>query len=174
MTSTMLTTQTGAIRASDADREKALGLLREHWLAGRLTVDEYEARCEEATGGSFVDDLRWSLRELPYPLPEHGLAGLTAAPPPASPPRSPEARAILSVVLGALALTAAWLPFMFLVTLPVSTYGWWCGRRVRRADRVLVRSDLRVTAAVGEVLSIIATAMGLLALGACGMLISAV
>jgi hypothetical protein len=177
MTSIMPTTQIGAIRASDADRDKALGLLREHWLAGRLTVDEYELRCEEAARGCFIDDLRWSLRELPYPPPEHGVSALTPAPPAAghtrAQPRSPEAKAILSVVLGALTMTAAWIPLLFLVTLPASTYGWWCGRRVRRADRTLVRGDIRVTATVGEVLSIIATAMGVLALGACGMLISA-
>jgi hypothetical protein len=176
MTLTTGMTQNGAIRASDADRAKALGLLGEHWLAGRLTIDEYEARCEEAAHGSFLDELRWSLRELPYPLPEHGLAGLTPAAPPATrtpaPPIAPQTNAIISVVFGALAITVAWAPFLFLVTLPVSTCGWWCGRRVRRADRTLVRSDTRVLATVGEILSFVATAMGVLALGACGMLIA--
>jgi len=50
MTTTALSSPTTAeaIRASDADRERALDLLRDHWLAGRLTLDEYEERCDEA------------------------------------------------------------------------------------------------------------------------------
>jgi hypothetical protein len=176
MTTITTTSQNGALRASDADRDKALGLLRDHWLAGRLSVDEYEARCEEAAGGCFIGELRWSLRELPYPLPEHGVAGLTHAPPATpivAPPRAPETKAILSVVLGAGSVFSAWVPFFFLATLPVSLFAWWCGRRVSRADRALVHSGIRTTAAVGEVFAIIGTVMSLLALGACGMLMSA-
>src|SRR5687767_7102226 len=95
----------GAIRASDADRDKALGLLRDHWLAGRLTLDEYEARCGEAAGGRFLADLERALRELPYPLPEHALA----APPPAAAPVpavGPDLQtgAVLALVLGVLSL----------------------------------------------------------------------
>ena len=78
----MATEISDAIRASDADRDKALALLRDHWLAGRLTLEEYEARCDEAAGGRFLADLERALRELPYPLPEH----VPAAPPPGPAP----------------------------------------------------------------------------------------
>ena len=90
-------TQTEAIRASDADREKALGLLRDHWLAGRLTLEEYEERCDEAGGGRFLDDLRRALRELPYPLPEHApVAPVATAVSTYAPPAS-QAGAVLSL-----------------------------------------------------------------------------
>jgi hypothetical protein len=165
MTSSLLTGHTGAIRASDADRETALDLLREHWLAGRLTLEEYEARCEEATAACFVDQLRHAARELPCALP---------APLPAPAPPAAQAKAIVSVVLGAVSLCVAWVPFLFLVALPASMTAWLLGRRVRRADRYLVRTDTRVVATVGEVLGVVATAMGVLALTACGMIIGVV
>lgn len=179
MTTSMLTTNNGAVRASDVDRERALSLLRDHWLAGRLTLDEYEERCDEATSACYIDELRWSVRELPYPLPEHGAAGLAPAPPavaqkpaPPEPPAS-GSTATLSLVLGTLALSIAWIPFFFMLALPASTWAWALGRRIRRADRDLVRSDIRVVATIGEVLGIIATTIACMWLGACGFIIVA-
>ena len=32
------------VRASDADRDRTVEVLREHWMAGRLTLPEFEAR----------------------------------------------------------------------------------------------------------------------------------
>lgn len=161
--------QTALIRASDADRKKALALLRAHWLAGRLTLEEYEQRCDEATAGRFLEDLRHAVRELPYPLPEEG--------PPASAAPEPVRRssAILSLVLGALSLGVAGMSFgmLFVVTLPVSTWAWQIGRRVRRASQPDMPADVRVVASVGEALGIVATAIGCMALTACGMIIVA-
>ena len=167
-------TQTEAIRASDADREKALGLLRDHWLAGRLTLEEYEQRCDEAGGGRFLDDLRRALRELPYPLPEHGPVA-TAAPAPAHAPPAPQAGAVLSLVLGATSLLGVVISFGFLslLTLPASAWAWGLGRRIRRAETGGTRADARVIATIGEGLGIVATMLGCLALTACAVFVGA-
>ncbi|HEV2060587.1 MAG TPA: DUF1707 domain-containing protein [Solirubrobacteraceae bacterium] len=172
MTTTLPTpTQTDRIRASDADRETALALLRAHWIAGRLTLEEYEQRCDEATTGRFLDALRHAVRELPYPLPDDG-------PPPSAAPAAEPARrsgAVLSLVLGVLSLGVAVISFgmLFLVTLPVSTWAWQLGRRVRRASQPDMPADVRAVASVGEVLGIVATVIGCMALTACGLIIVA-
>lgn len=166
MTTSLLMDRDTPIRASDADRDKALQLLRDHWLAGRLTLAEYEERCEEATGARFVDDLRRAIRELPYPLPER-----TPAPaPPVAPPT--QSGAVLSVVLGTLSLLGVVGSFglLFVLTLPASTWAWALGRRARRRGG----RDVRVLGIIGEALGIVATTLGCLALTACAVIIAAV
>jgi hypothetical protein len=174
VTTAALNDQTAAIRASDADRAKALSLLRDHWLAGRLTLEEYEERCDEAGGGRFLDDLRRALRELPYPLPEHPPVA-TAEHAHAQPPSAPQSGAVLALVLGATSLLGIVMSFglLFLLTLPASTWAWLLGRRIRRAERAAVRGDVRVLAAVGEGLGIVATLLGCLALMACAVVVRA-
>lgn len=158
----------GAIRASDADRDKALGLLRDHWLAGRLTLDEYEARCGEAASGRFLHDLQRSLRELPYPLPEHA----PAAPPPAPAAvaaAGPDlaAGAVLALILGVLSLAGVVLSMgmLFLLTLPASTWAWSLGRRSRHGTR----GTIRAIAGTAEALGILATVIACLPLAACAV-----
>jgi hypothetical protein len=175
-TAALSITATDAIRASDADRDKALGLLRDHWLAGRLTLDEYEERCDEAAGGRFLTDLERALRELPYPLPEHAplvaapAAGPTAAP--AAPPGPDlEARAVLALTLGILSLAGVVLSLgmLFVLTLPASTWAWTLGRRSRRGTR----GPVRVIAGVAEALGILATVIACLPLAACAAWVAA-
>ncbi len=168
MNAQLLGTQNDPIRASDADRDKALGLLRDHWLAGRLTIDEYEERCEEAASARFINELRQSIRELPYPLPEH--ASVAPTQPPVTPPT--QGSAVASIVLGTLALLGLLGSFglLFLLTLPASTWGWLLGRRARRGGA----AEVRVLGAVGEVLGIAATVLGCLALTACAVILGAV
>jgi hypothetical protein len=171
-TAALSITATDAIRASDADRDKALGLLRDHWLAGRLTLDEYEERCDEAAGGRFVADLERALRELPYPLPEH-LPAAPAAPaaPVAAPAPDLEARAVLALTLGILSLAGVVLSFgmLFVLTLPASTWAWSLGRRSRRGTR----GPVRVIAGVAEALGILATAIACVPLAGCAVWIAA-
>jgi uncharacterized protein DUF1707 len=171
MNAQLLSTQHDPIRASDADRDKALGLLRDHWLAGRLTLDEYEERCGEAARARVLDELRHAIRELPYPLPEHEpIAPRAPTQPPVTPPTPGSAFA--SVVLGALALLGLVGSFglLFLLTLPASTWGWLLGRRARRGGA----GEVRVLGTIGEVLGIVATLFGCLALSACAVIVSAV
>ena len=167
MTTSLLMGRDAPIRASDADRDKALHLLRDHWLAGRLTLAEYEERCEEATCARFLDDLRHAIRELPYPLPERAPAPCAPAP-----PAPTQSSAAFSVVLGMLSLlgVVGSLGMLFVLTLPASTWAWWLGRRARRRG---VR-DVRVLGMIGEALGIVATTLGCLALTACAAIIAAV
>ena len=171
MTTVRLDSPASAIRASDADRERALDLLRAHWLAGRLTLEEYEQRCEDAARGRFLDDLNAALRELPYPPPEHAPAPVPAAAP-ARRPKDPQASAVLSVVLGTLSLVGVLISFglLFMLTLPASTWAWWLGRRTRRG----AAGAARTLAALGEGLGAAATVLGCLALAACAAFVAAI
>ncbi len=54
-----------SLRASDADRDKYLGLLREAYAEGRLDALEYEERMEQALGAKTYRDLYPVLSELP-------------------------------------------------------------------------------------------------------------
>jgi hypothetical protein len=60
-----------AIRASDADREHAVGMLRDGFAAGRLTLDEFDER----TTGAFTSRTWGELRELTKDLPTAGQRG---------------------------------------------------------------------------------------------------
>lgn len=54
-----------SLRASDADRDKYLGLLREAYAEGRLDAAEYEERMEQALGAKTYRDLYPVLTDLP-------------------------------------------------------------------------------------------------------------
>jgi len=62
------------IRASDADRDRAAALLREHHAAGRLTPDEFSERLDSAFAAKTVGEIDRLLRDLPgidlYRLPD--------------------------------------------------------------------------------------------------------
>jgi hypothetical protein len=150
------------IRAADDDREVALDLLREHWLAGRLTLAEYEARCDEVGRARFIGDLERAVRELPLTSP-------ASAPVLVQPGNG---AAIASCVLGITSLAALLLTFgvLFFLTLPLSIAAWALGRRGRRHATPASRS----LCIVGEVTGLMGTVVALLALSACAMLVSIV
>ena len=53
------------IRASDADREHAITLLREHSVEGRLTLEEFTERMGAATTAQTTSELEELARDLP-------------------------------------------------------------------------------------------------------------
>ena len=55
-------------RASDHDRQRVIDELRRHTADGRLTLDEFEERVEEALRATTHADLVHVLRELPQPV----------------------------------------------------------------------------------------------------------
>ena len=57
----------GTIRVSDTDRNRVIELLKQHTADGRLTLDEFEARVDEALAARTGSDLRTVLRDLPVP-----------------------------------------------------------------------------------------------------------
>ena len=54
-----------ALRAGDADRDQIVEQLREHCAAGRLTLEEFEARLEETWRARTYGELSMVTRELP-------------------------------------------------------------------------------------------------------------
>jgi hypothetical protein len=54
-----------ALRAADSDREVVVDQLREHCAAGRISMDEFEARLEETYAARTYRELAWVTRELP-------------------------------------------------------------------------------------------------------------
>jgi DUF1707 SHOCT-like domain len=65
------------IRASDADRERAVALLREHHAAGRLTVEEFNERMDKAYAAKTLGEIDELMADLPaidlYRLPDASL-----------------------------------------------------------------------------------------------------
>jgi hypothetical protein len=85
-------------RAGDADRERAVASLREHYVRGRLTLEELADRCEVALKARTLGDIRRALADLPPLRPQAILRGV--------------ARGVALVVL-----TGAWLVFSFVLLL---------------------------------------------------------
>ena len=56
-----------AIRSSDADREHAVGLLRDGYACGRLTLAEFDERTTAAFASRTWGELRKLTRDLPAP-----------------------------------------------------------------------------------------------------------
>jgi hypothetical protein len=54
-----------AVRASDADRERTITLLRDHAAEGRLTLEEFDERMESALAAKTHDELEALTRDLP-------------------------------------------------------------------------------------------------------------
>ena len=75
------------IRASDADRDRAAVLLREHHAAGRLTPEEFSERLDRVFAAKTLGEIDGLLRDLPsidlYRLPD---AELTRHPHARQPP----------------------------------------------------------------------------------------
>jgi hypothetical protein len=53
------------VRIGDAEREQAVALLSDHFVAGRITQAEFEERSEQATKARYVDDLEPLFDDLP-------------------------------------------------------------------------------------------------------------
>jgi Domain of unknown function (DUF1707) len=58
------------LRIGDADREAAAAALREHYAAGRLTLDEFQHRLELVFAAKTEGDLAAITRDLPAAVPQ--------------------------------------------------------------------------------------------------------
>jgi Domain of unknown function (DUF1707) len=128
-----------SIRASDADRERIVEILREHSAEGRITADEFEDRMAAAYNAKTMGALAELTTDLPVDLAEHGRRQAELARR-ARPRRTLTARvrqevaglASLAVVLTAIWLLSgggyfwpAWpLGIMAALTLAQSIQGW--------------------------------------------------
>ncbi|MFD7160170.1 DUF1707 domain-containing protein [Kribbella sp. NPDC059898] len=99
------------VRVGDAERDQAVAMLSEHFVAGRLTQEEFEERSERATKARYADEFEALFDELPRsgalqpvqvgpPVRRHG-------PPPAFLMIAPFL--MIGLVISSVALTAPWL-----------------------------------------------------------------
>lgn len=139
------------VRASDADREDSMCRLRGHWMAGRLTLDEYEERCDEAARARYLADLTAVARELPA-APTPAPPGVFVAPP------APQGSGVGALVLGIVGLVLLVMSFgwFFFIALPMSLTAIVLGHIGRRR----ARGDPAPMAVAGEVLGIVGTVLG--------------
>lgn len=137
---------------SDQEREYTVGLLRRHWLTGRLTSEEFEQRVGEAWQARSASDLWGALRWLP----------VEDAPPAR---RAGGGTAVCSLVVGLIGLM---LTPLFLVSLPISISAWALGRSARRSGSCGVPG----VAIAGEVLGIAGAGLSLMMLAACAALLA--
>lgn len=72
----------GMMRASDADRDAVVSVLRDAYAAGRLTLEEFRERTSAAYAGRTWGELR----ELTSDLPEQPSFAAGLPPQPAAPP----------------------------------------------------------------------------------------
>lgn len=72
------------IRASDADRDRAAMLLREHHATGRLTAEEFHERMDKAFAAKTIGEIDELMADLPaidlYQLPAASLRRTTPGP----------------------------------------------------------------------------------------------
>jgi Domain of unknown function (DUF1707) len=96
-----------SFRASDEDRERIVGVLREQMVAGRLTSEEFNDRIGAAYAAKTWADLRGLIRDLPVSV-QFADERIPARPPPAvrpvprahrSSPLVPIAFAWLAIIL---------------------------------------------------------------------------
>jgi hypothetical protein len=59
--------RTGPLRIGDAERDQAVAVLSDHFVAGRLTQEEFEERSDQATRARYTDDLSRLFADLPDP-----------------------------------------------------------------------------------------------------------
>jgi hypothetical protein len=115
-----------ALRIGDAEREAAVAALGDHFAAGRLTSDEFDARTSAAYAARIGPDIDVLFADLPAPRP------VTTPHPPVARRRAPLpvipiiALLVLVIVAAAHGAYPPVLPLLALV---------WLGGRRRRAWR---------------------------------------
>jgi hypothetical protein len=130
-----------AIRASDADRERTLEVLRRHHVEGRLDASEFQARLDACLQAKTLDELRALSIDLPREDAEHAWRATVARRP------ATWRLAIASIVLFALIVASAFaerplffpaVPFLFFWLRGF----WWHGDWHRQS--MLGGQDMRV------------------------------
>jgi len=113
-----------SLRVGDAEREAAVTALGEHYVAGRLDPDEFDARTTAAYAARTRGDVDALFADLPMPRPS--APDLPAARRPAAAPVLPIFPLLVLVGVVVLVITQGFFPLIALV--------WFAGRR-RRAWR---------------------------------------
>ncbi|HEY3562823.1 MAG TPA: DUF1707 domain-containing protein [Kribbella sp.] len=99
------------VRIGDAERDQAVSLLSDHFVAGRLTQVEFEERSEQATRARYADELEPLFDELPTSMElqpaQAGNLRRRPGPPPAFLMIAPFL--MIALVISSVALAAPWL-----------------------------------------------------------------
>jgi DUF1707 SHOCT-like domain len=107
MSTATKTSPADGLRVSDANRDRAIAELSEHFQAGRITADEFEDRTGRALAARTAADLAGLFTDLPRQQPTPPAAPAPAAPAPAAQgsgrPVRPQAApiAIIAIVIAA-------------------------------------------------------------------------
>ncbi|MFA1549138.1 DUF1707 domain-containing protein [Actinomadura chokoriensis] len=118
------------VRASDADRDRVAGSLREHCALGRITMDELEERLESVYGAKTLGQLQEVTSDLPeedlYQLPVPATQPKSTASPAKAPPRDLESQR-MRAMWGAWATVSAINVTVWLIILVTAgaVYPWW-------------------------------------------------
>ena len=96
--------QPSGLRVSDADRDRAIAELSEHFQAGRITADELEERTGRALRARTVGDLAELFTDLPRkpapgPAPRLAPGAGPALPPASAPPARPGGFPVIPLVV---------------------------------------------------------------------------
>ncbi len=152
--------------ASDDDRERAAALLREHWVAGRLTLEQFEQRLAVVMAAADQAQLAGALAGLIAPVPPQP-AYITQA-------RASSGTAVAAIVFSICGLTVLVTTFALLsvVSVPLSITGWALGRSARR-QQVASGVPPSGVARAAELIGIVGTVLGALALAGCAAVIAA-
>ena len=136
------------------------GLLRGHWLAGRISDEELDGRLGAALAARDDRQLFASLEGLPFS---------SVAPAPALAQSNGSATA--SLVLGIVGLCVLLLSFGFfsVLTLPISATAWGIGRSARRS--ATGPEPWRSSARAGEVMGIVGTVLSLVLMAGCAAIV---
>jgi uncharacterized protein DUF1707 len=102
----------GSLRIGDAERDRAVEQLSDHFVAGRLTQEEFEERSDQATRARYADEVELLFADLPelestqMVRPRRGRAG------PPSPLMFVIPVLMIGLVASAVVLAAPWLLWM--------------------------------------------------------------
>ena len=107
------------IRIGDAEREQAVSALGEHYLAGRLTKDEYDERAAAAWSAKTASALAPLFRDLP-----NVAAKPVAAKPVGTGPQPNRSRSRRGPRFPAFPLVVAFILVMALTPLHLPWWGW--------------------------------------------------
>ena len=135
------------LRASDAEREQVIDLLRRHAGEGRITADELSERIDAVYAARTVGELLGPLADLPAEPPR--APRRTAHRPPRRRPAFAAPLPLLGVaaVVLAASLTGAWWLLWTLWPLLALTSGggWGCHRRAVATPRTIPTTGRKVT-----------------------------
>jgi uncharacterized protein DUF1707 len=99
---------TGDIRVSDAERDRAIAELSEHFQTGRLTREEFDERSGLALRARTGDDLRELFTDLPRgetaPAPEPGPTTVPVPAPARVAGRLPVGRIVIGCVIASIVI----------------------------------------------------------------------